>query len=159
MPKKRTYPKSAEAFNAFIRKHGLEDLSKLEERLEVGKGYLRYYVSKGTARLREISMFRLSALAGISGIDPDLAAGYKADVDYYGKTAEEKALDPRIVWITNLRKSLGMSRRAMSLAMALDVILPFATPSTFHGVAKHAIFAGVQRQRRSAPAEQGAQHL
>ncbi len=69
MPKKRTYPKSAEAFNAFIRKHGLEDLSKLEERLEVGKGYLRYYVSKGTARLREISMFRLSALAGISGID------------------------------------------------------------------------------------------
>ena len=42
---------------------------------------------------------------------------------------------------------------------ALDVILPFATPSTFHGVAKHAIFAGVQRQRRSAPAEQGAQHL
>lgn len=52
MPKKRTYPKSAEAFNAFIRKHGLEDLSKLEERLEVGKGYLRYYVSKGTARLR-----------------------------------------------------------------------------------------------------------
>ena len=41
----------------------------------------------------------------------------------------------------------------------LDVILPFATPSTFHGVAKHAIFAGVQRQRRSAPAEQGAQHL
>lgn len=80
MPKKRTYPKSAEAFNAFIRKHGLEDLSKLEERLEVGKGYLRYYVSKGTARLREISMFRLSALAGISGIDPDLAAGYKADV-------------------------------------------------------------------------------
>ncbi len=117
MPKKRTYPKSAEAFNAFIRKHGLEDLSKLEERLEVGKGYLRYYVSKGTARLREISMFRLSALAGISGIDPDLAAGYKADVDYYGKAAEEKALDPRIVWITNLRKSLGMSRRAMSLAM------------------------------------------
>ena len=113
MPKKRTYPKSAEAFNAFIRKHGLEDLSKLEERLEVGKGYLRYYVSKGTARLREISMFRLSALAGISGIDPDLAAGYKADVDYYGKAAEEKALDPRIVWITNLRKSLGMSRRAM----------------------------------------------
>ena len=55
--------------------------------------------------------------AGISGIDPDLAAGYKADVDYYGKAAEEKALDPRIVWITNLRKSLGMSRRAMSLAM------------------------------------------
>ena len=42
---------------------------------------------------------------------------------------------------------------------ALDVILPVATPSTFHGVAKHAIFAGVQRQRRSAPAEQGAQHL
>ena len=42
---------------------------------------------------------------------------------------------------------------------SLDVILPFATPSTFHGVAKHAIFAGVQRQRRSAPAEQGAQHL
>lgn len=42
---------------------------------------------------------------------------------------------------------------------ALDVILTFATPSTFHGVAKHAIFAGVQRQRRSAPAEQGAQHL
>lgn len=41
----------------------------------------------------------------------------------------------------------------------LDVILTFATPSTFHGVAKHAIFAGVQRQRRSAPAEQGAQHL
>ena len=41
----------------------------------------------------------------------------------------------------------------------LDVILPFATPSTFHGVAKHAIFAGVQRQRRSALAEQGAQHL
>ena len=39
----------------------------------------------------------------------------------------------------------------------LDVILTFATPSTFHGVAKHAIFAGVQRQRRSAPAEQGAQ--
>lgn len=115
--KERTYPKSAEAVYAFIRKHGLEDLSKLEERLEVGKGYLRYYVSKGTARLREISMFRLSALAGISGIDPDLAAGYKADVDYYGKTAEEKALDPRIVWITNLRKSLGMSRRAMSLAM------------------------------------------
>ena len=43
--------------------------------------------------------------------------------------------------------------------LALDVILTFATPSTFHGVAKHAIFAGVQRQRRSAPAEQGAQHL
>ena len=34
----------------------------------------------------------------------------------------------------------------------LDVILTFATPSTFHGVAKHAIFAGVQRQHRSAPA-------
>ena len=45
------------------------------------------------------------------------------------------------------------------LMVALDVILTFATPSTFHGVAKHAIFAGVQRQRRSAPAEQGAQHL
>ena len=44
-------------------------------------------------------------------------------------------------------------------ALSLDVILTFATPSTFHGVAKHAIFAGVQRQRRSAPAEQGAQHL
>ena len=43
--------------------------------------------------------------------------------------------------------------------LTLDVILTFATPSTFHGVAKHAIFAGVQRQRRSAPAEQGAQHL
>ena len=41
----------------------------------------------------------------------------------------------------------------------LDVILTFATPSTFHGVAKHAIFAGVQRQRRSAPDELGAQHL
>ena len=75
MPKKRTYPKSAEAFNAFIRKHGLEDLSKLEERLEVGKGYLRYYVRKGTARLREIRMFRISAFAGISGIDLDLEAG------------------------------------------------------------------------------------
>ena len=47
----------------------------------------------------------------------------------------------------------------LSQAFPLDVILPFATPSTFHGVAKHAIFAGVQRQRRSAPAEQGAQHL
>ena len=46
-----------------------------------------------------------------------------------------------------------------SVGMPLDVILTFATPSTFHGVAKHAIFAGVQRQRRSAPAEQGAQHL
>ena len=28
--------------------------------------------------------------------------------------------------------------------VSLDVILTFATPSTFHGVAKHAIFAGVQ---------------
>ena len=46
-----------------------------------------------------------------------------------------------------------------SVFLPLDVILTFATPSTFHGVAKHAIFAGVQRQRRSAPAEQGAQHL
>ena len=53
----------------------------------------------------------------------------------------------------NLAGALGI------LYLPLDVILSFATPSTFHGVAKHAIFAGVQRQRRSAPAEQGAQHL
>lgn len=70
--------------------------------------------------------------------------------------------------VAEFERSLIRERQAEGIAIAktrgvykgpLDVILPFATPSTFHGVAKHAIFAGVQRQRRSAPAEQGAQHL
>ena len=68
--------------------------------------------------------------------------------------------NPNIVGIKETIDNVGHIRAMIStIKPTLDVILTFATPSTFHGVAKHAIFAGVQRQRRSAPAEQGAQHL
>ena len=73
------------------------------------------------------------------------------------------SLSPNLVFLPIRRETHGCqlprSSCRQQISQSLDVILPFATPSTFHGVAKHAIFAGVQRQRRSALAEQGAQHL
>ena len=100
----------------------------------------------------------------VFGLYPDYVNTVEVSYTRTDLTGEKKAVNeaykiyaPPVY--TEGNGTVSQKSTMFDTTVALDVILTFATPSTFHGVAKHAIFAGVQRQRRSAPAEQGAQHL